>query len=485
MESGRKIGFKSLAAYGCGDLYGGGSFLIISTLFLFFLTDVVGLAPALAGAVVFAGKAWDAVSDPMMGCISDRTRSKFGRRRLYFLIGIIPVFVSFALLWVSVKTGSQALTFLYYFLTYILFCTVSTMVMIPYAALPAEMSADYKDRTRLSGARMLCSQVSALLAGTIPGYLVKNVYKADPVKGFLIVGIVFGIFYALPWIFVFLGTWEPEKASSEASSKGLGQSFKDLVTLLRSKSYRIHIGMYLFAYTAMDILSALFVYYVTYYLGRGGLYTLLLGSMLIAQLIMLPVYMGLANKIGKGKTYTIGACVVFAVSIAFLFAGPNTPTPLLMALSAGFGLGLSALVSMPWAMLPESADVDALIYGEQRTGAVSGTFTLSRKLVQALVLWVVSLALGAIGYVPNAVQSPSTLSGIRILFSALPLLCVALGGIVALRYPVTPQTFAVIRAELDRRSAGGDLATASEETKAVCGRVTGLPSDELFGMAGR
>ena len=107
MTENRRIGFKVLAAYGVGGRYGGGSFLIIFTLFLFFLTDVIGLLPALAGLVLFAGKDWDAISDPLMGCISDRTRSRRRRRRVFFLIGIVPVFVSFALLWVSVRTGGQ------------------------------------------------------------------------------------------------------------------------------------------------------------------------------------------------------------------------------------------------------------------------------------------------------------------------------------------------------------------------------------------
>lgn len=480
----RKIGLKTLAAYGCGDLYGGGSFLIISTLFLFFLTDVIGLSPSLAGLVVFAGKAWDAVSDPLMGCISDRTRSRHGRRRVYFLAGLVPVFASFALLWVSVRTGSQALTFLYYFLSYILFCTVSTMVMIPYSALPAEMSSDYRERTRLSGARMLFSQLSALLAGTVPGYLVKNVYASNPARGFLVVGLVFGLFYSLPWLFVFFGTWEPPESERRAVSKGLGESFRDLVTLMRSRSYRLHIGLYLSAYTAMDILSALFVYYVTYYLGRGKLYTFCLGSMLLAQLVMLPVYLWLANRIGKGKAYALGAAIVVAVSASFFFVGPATPNGLLFALSAGLGLGLSAVVSMPWAMLPESADVDLLIHGEERTGAVSGTFTLLRKLTQALVLWLVSIALGAIGYAPGSVQGPGTLAGIRLLFSALPLACVAVGAVLALRYPVTPESFAIVRAEIERRKKG-ESGPADAETQAVCERVTGLPYGALAKEASR
>jgi len=471
-----KIDLRALLAYGCGDLYGGGSFLIISTLFIYFMTDVIGLSPALAGLVVFAGKAWDAVSDPLMGCISDRTRSRRGRRRVYFLVGIIPVFASFALLWLSVRTGSEALTFLYYFLAYTLFATVSTMVMIPYSSLPVEMTRDYRERTRLSGSRMIFSQVSSLLAGTIPGYLVKNLYRDDPSTGFLLVGIFFGAFYALPWIFVYRGTWEPPEEERKMPSASLGQSFRDIGTLLRVRSFRIHVGMYLAGYSAIDILSALFVYYLTYYLGRGSSYTVCLGSMLVAQLVALPFYLALANRIGKGRAYALGALVVILSSGLFFGLGPASPAWLVYALSAALGLGLSPVTAMPWAMLPESADADELSGGTQRSGAVSGAFTLARKLVQATVLWLVGILLGAIGYVPEAAQSAATLLGIRLIFTAAPIALVAAGGILSLTYPVTPASFAALRAELERRRSGIS-GGAGEAERAMLERITGHPYD--------
>ena len=154
MTENRRIGFKVLAAYGVGGRYGGGSFLIIFTLFLFFLTDVIGLLPALVGLVLFAGKDWDAISDPLMGCISDRTRSRRGRaprllphrdrarvRQFCAFMGVGP-------------DGRPSIDVPILFPGVYPFCTVFTMIMVPYAALPTEMTTDYRDRTRLSGARM-------------------------------------------------------------------------------------------------------------------------------------------------------------------------------------------------------------------------------------------------------------------------------------------------------------------------------------------
>ncbi|WP_319756966.1 glycoside-pentoside-hexuronide (GPH):cation symporter [uncultured Sphaerochaeta sp.] len=469
----RKVTTKTLLAYGSGDIYGGGSFLIISTLFIFFLSNVVGLSPAMAGFIVFAGKAWDAISDPLFGCISDRTRSRFGRRRVFFLIGIVPVGLSFFLLWISVRFDHTFLTAAYYFFAYLFFCTVFTSVMVPYNALVTEISTDYRTRTRLSGAKMLFSQFSALIAGTVPGFIVNNLYKHDQAKGFFLVGLYFGIFYALPWILVFKGTWELEE-KTESQYHSVKDSFKNLSSLMKNRTYKIHITMYLLAYTAMDIMSAAFIYFVTYYFGRPEIYIFCLGSMLLSQILFLPLYLYLANKIGKGKSYTIGAIILSIAMCSFLFIPSDVTRLFLIILSCIMGVGFSAIIAMPWAMLPESSDVDELLNGEARSGAVAGMFTLIRKLTQAFVLWLFGTLLSLIGF--NAAlpqQTGSTITGIRLIFCIAPLVCMIVATIVSLRYPVTPKTFKMVRDELDRLHCGGLREHADKETKKLCENLTG------------
>ncbi|MDY0289463.1 MAG: glycoside-pentoside-hexuronide (GPH):cation symporter [Sphaerochaeta sp.] len=469
----RKVTTKTLLAYGSGDIYGGGSFLIISTLFIFFLSNVVGLSPAVAGFIVFGGKAWDAISDPLFGCISDRTQSRFGRRRVFFLIGIVPVALSFFLLWISVRFDSQFFTAAYYFFAYLLFCTVFTSVMVPYNALVTEISTDYRTRTRLSGAKMLFSQFSALIAGTVPGFIVNNLYKHDQAKGFFLVGLYFGIFYAIPWIIVFKGTWESPEASHK-QTQSLKESFRNLSSLMKNKTYKIHISMYLLAYSAMDIMSAAFIYFVTYYFGRPEIYIFCLGSMLLSQIICLPLYLFLANKIGKGRSYTIGAIILSIAMCTFLFIPHDIPLVLLITLSSIMGVGFSAIISMPWAMLPESSDVDELLNGEARSGAVAGMFTLIRKLVQAFVLWLFGTLLTLIGFNASlSQQAPSTIQGIRLIFCIAPLVCMMAAVMVSLHYPVTPKAFKVVRTELDRLHAGGLRKDADAETKRLCEKLTG------------
>lgn len=476
----RKISFGRLVLYGLGDIFGGGSFAIIGMLFMFFLTEFAGLKPFTAGLVFAAGKFWDAVSDPIMGYLSDRTSTRFGRRRVYFLAGFIPVGVSFALLWVSINTASVAVTILYYSFAYILFSTVFTMVMVPYAALNADMTPDYKDRTRLSGARIIFSQVSGLVAATLPKIIIDS--YADQRTGFVVMGIAFGLFYALPWLPVFFGTWErPEAVSSATSTRSAG-IFRNFGTIFRNRSLRIHIGMYVAAYSAMDVLMALFMYYLVYVLNRDGVYSLAMGSVFIIGIFMLPVYVVIANRRGKGAAFRVGLSLWMIGMLIAVFVQPESSLALLLVACVTIGLGVSACVMMPWAILPSVVDVDELITGKNRAGIYSGAITLIRKAVQGLIAMpLVGLVLQLIGFVSNQPQSPETVVRLRLVFFAGPVVFLAAGFLVSLAFKITPATHDVVRKELERFRAGGKKEDADDETIATAELLTGLPWSELHG----
>lgn len=473
----RKVKTRNIIAYGVGDFFGGGSFLIISTLFMMFLTNVAKIPPQYAAIVVLVGKGWDAISDPLFGILSDKTKSRFGRRRIYFLLGIIPIIISYSLLWNSFKFDSLVLKVLYYTFTYTLFSTVFTMVMVPYNALVSEMSVEYKTRARLSGSKMAFSQFSALIAGTIPGYLVNNVYKDNPEIGFRIVGLAFGVLYAIPWVFVFLGTFEQENIPHQVSTLSLKESFKELKTLLSNKTFKIHIKMYLLAYVAMDILSASFIYYATYYLFKAESFYYFLGVFLLAQLLALAFYIYFSNRKGKAVAYRVGATIIILTMILFmLILNPSSPTYLIIILCIIMGIGFSAIISMPWAMLPESCDVEILCHGKDRSGAVCGMFTLIRKLTQAVVLWIFGNVLAIVGFNAELTQqTPLTVNTIRVLFNVVPLILMIFGLLCSKKYKVNPTTFKIARSEIERIQNGGKRCDIKDEDKIIIEDLTGHP----------
>jgi oligogalacturonide transporter len=268
-----KDSLKKKLMYGCGDIYGGGAFLLISLLFLNYLTDVELMAPALAGATIMIGKLWDAVTYPVMGYISDNTKSKFGRRRVYFLFGVIPVFITFSLLWYSFGMVSGPSKFLYYLIMYMLFNTSFTLVMIPYNSILPDITTDYKERTSYTGIRMLFSISSAILAGIMPMIIINS--NSNIKIGYLTMAVFFAALYALPWLIVFFGTKEKVRDEKSKSNVNL---YKQLISVFNNKSFKIHAGIFISAQTAVDFLTTLFIYYLTNCIGRQKEFPMVLGT---------------------------------------------------------------------------------------------------------------------------------------------------------------------------------------------------------------
>lgn len=474
----RPVKMRHIIAYGVGDIFGGGAFLIIGMLYMFFLTEVAGLTPGRAAAVFAIGKVWDAISDPLMGWISDHTKSRFGRRRVYFLAGIFPIMAAFVLMWVPLAGASQGLLFAWYSLAYILFSTVFTMVMVPFAALNADMTSDYKTRSRLSGSRLIFSGVASLLGGTVPAMIVAR-YPDNPGMGYLVMSIFFAVLFSVPFIFTFLGTWE-NQSEPEKKADGAPRIFRDFFAILKNRSFRYHMLMYVFAYTSMDVLMALFAYFLTYYLKKQSAYPIAMGSLLITQIVMMPAYVALGNRKGKGFAYIIGMLVWLAGMALSLTLNAESSIVYLALVCVVIGLGTSAAVLMPWAILPSVIDVDEMISGSKRSGVYSGAMTLARKFIQGLfAMPLIGWVLESIGFVSNADQSAETLQGLRLFFFIGPMILIVLGILAASRFRITPESHKILTEEAERLKSGGLPEDAGDEAVRTCEQLTGSPYTEL------
>ena len=167
MEKKDKLPFWTKIIYGTGDLGFSMNNSIISSLFPIFMMDVIGLSPALVAIILFVGRSWDYVNDPIMGHLSDRTRTRWGRRRPFLLFGAIPFGLSFILLWLS-PNFSQTGLIIYYSAAYIIYEAMATVVYMPYYALTPELTEDYDERTKLTSFRMLFNILGSLAAYVFP-----------------------------------------------------------------------------------------------------------------------------------------------------------------------------------------------------------------------------------------------------------------------------------------------------------------------------
>lgn len=492
MEKKQNLTMKNIFSYAVGDLYGGGAFFIIGALFLVFLTDVAKITPALAGTIILIGKVWDAVTDPTMGYISDNTKSKHGRRRIYFLIGIIPIFLSWFLLWSSFGLSSDIAKFIYYLLVYLLFNTVFTLVMVPYNSMPSEMTNQYQERSKLITIRMLFSQGGMLLGAVLPLTIV-NFFDSNPSFGYMVMATVFGLIFSIPWIFVFLGTFEKKHVFEVTEKlplpKVAKKISKDFGSTLKNKSLRIHTSMYIAAYVSMDIFNALLIYFIRDYLNQYQNYQVLLGVVVIIQMLSLFIVMKLVNKFGNAKTYRIHATIWMVAVFALFMINQNIPIWALLIVGAFVGLGLSGCVMTPYNMLAFVVDADEMITTKRREGIYAGMMTFMRKIAQAVALFLVGVGLEAVNYqepINDVVQTqtPETLLGIRLMFLLGPVILLTLGIISSFRYKISPKNHEILMTEISRLKAGGLKTDVASDHKQIIESITGQEYQSLWKKEG-
>jgi len=448
---------KVRLAYGLGDFYGGGAMGIVGLLYLFFLTNVAGISPLQAGLVIFIGGVFDAVTDPLMGTISDRTRSRRGRRAPYFLWGVIPVVVSFILIWyVPVLSGWWLV--LYYIIVFCLFNGAFAVVMVPYAALAPELSPDAGQRTSIIGTRMAFSVVGGLLAAVVPMLIIESI-SGEVRVGYILMALIFALVFGAIWLFMYFVMRGREIAPAKRSPSKIGVSLKQM---WKNRPFRILVAVYLLAFIPNDITGANFIYFLNFYLLREGYFSLVVGLTMVVAVLSLPFYIQLIKRWGKPKTMVMGCLLRTAGLLSLLLIGPDTPLWLILAFSAFYGVGMGSSYAVPWALLPEVTDYDEALTGERNEGIYAGIMTFIRKLSSALAMLMIGAVLQISGYVGDAVVQTSTaVTAIRMTTILLPLLCSLLCAFFAARFPIGPHNLGRLREAVDARRRGEDVGDLS------------------------
>jgi GPH family glycoside/pentoside/hexuronide:cation symporter len=452
-----KLSFWTKAAYAIGDLgNSAGPGTVVPFWYLYFLTDVAKLDPALAGLSILLGKIWDAVNDPLVGALSDRTRTRWGRRRPFLLFGSLPFGATFALLWIVPPIESQVLLCLYYAFIYILFDTAFTLVGCPYSALTPELTLDHDERTSLLTYRMAVSIVAGLLIALLLGEVIFPNYPGDERSAFRAMGLVCGAIFVVPTLITFLGTREREEFQA-------GQALNPLQGLrfvLRNKEWRYALAMDLLGWMPVDIAAALFPFFLVYWVGMTeGDASLVLGIILLSAALFLPLVLWLSRRLEKKTAFIIATASWALLMVGVLFV-PRGATTLTYVIAALTGFGVSSAHLLPTSMITDVLEVDELMSGKRQEGIYAGFSVFVRKLSTALVLALIGPILSLSGYVEGAdAQPPGALGAIRWLMALAPALLLVTACVVAWYYPLTRQRHAEIRAELERRrqAAGAEV----------------------------
>ncbi|MCR4897409.1 MAG: MFS transporter [Lachnospiraceae bacterium] len=480
----RKYNLASMTMYGCAEFFSGGAFVIISTFFMVFLTKALGLNPALVGTIPLVGKIWDAITDPIMGNITDRTVSKFGPKRFYLLVGGIVSVITFILMWVTIRSESTIVLYLFYLLMFCLFSTGFTIFSVPYNGLLPDMMDDYTVRAKFSNMRMVWSTLGSMVCGLVPTFLIRN--NLDKAS-YLLCALIFGGLFLIVTLVTFIGTWEHQKPPVKAS---IWASFPQAASVFRSRSFRIFIGIYLFGQCAMDFVSGMAVYYVDDVLNgySNGYFTYLMGVLLVSQLLGMAVFGPIMSRTSKRTTALIGAPIRLVGTLGLLLvSGEGAPLVPILCMTALMGLGNAGTLTSIFAIMADMTDVDELITSVRRPGTVSGMATFIRKVSSGLSAACIGFLLSAVGYsevLANAGerQSAATQHGIEMIYVLVPALLITLFIVYAYIFPLNAKEFNAVQREIARRR-GTDTSVTTEEDRKICERVTGFAYENLWNSA--
>jgi len=416
---------------------------------LFYSTQALGISPWLAGLVLLLPRLWDAFTDPLMGAISDRTRSPMGRRRPYLLAGAILLGLSVACLFFAPVEAGEIQKAMYVLFFYFLASTAITIFDVPYSSMAAEMTTDYRERTSLTGYKMIAARVGILVVL----FAVPVIFGAEDnlAAGFRLVGLGFGAFMIAAGVAAFYLTRNAPRFETPLQKF----SVRDEMNAVRkNKPFRALWVVFLFQNLAIGASATTLLYLLTMVI---RLKPELIGAFMavgaISATVATPLWVAASRKMAKRRGYFIALGISALTPIPILFIQPEAYVFMFLVLVAA-GAGDAANQLFPNAMVPDTVEVDELRTGERREGAIFGAWAFCRKLGMTAGAFLVSLLLSASGFVqgaPAGAQPESAILGVRLIYSILPVVLWVLAIFFLTRYRLTEAEFNAVKAEIAKK----------------------------------
>jgi GPH family glycoside/pentoside/hexuronide:cation symporter len=453
--------------YGSGDWGISSIGMMRSIFYALYLTDVVGLEPRLASFGALAGIVWDAVNDPLIGLLSDRLRTRWGRRRPFLLWFAVPFGFSFVILWSAPNWESQAALLTYVTLSFMLSDTLTTLVAVPYLSLTPELTRDYDERTSLASFRTVFQLLAAMTVAVAAPMIVDAVIESggSQQQGFMLAGAVFGGLGAIP---LFLVGWFVRERSTPERQESI--SFRESLRVAWSNiPFRYAAGIYMFNWSAVDMVAVTFPFFLLYWIAGGDLLAKIhflgldlalesafFGVLMLTCILCVPFWLWFARTRNKREAYILGM-TAWVVVQGMIFTIQPGDIPHLLWIAALAGIGVSAAYVMPDSILPDVIEWDELRTGRRQEGIYYGIRTLIRKLTGALVIFITLQLLGWSGYVSppqDAVafnQSDSALHMIRLMVSPIGMLILTGTILLAWFYPLSREKYARVQKLLAQR----------------------------------
>ncbi len=457
--------------FGAGD-WGTSAAATARNVFWFvFLTNVVGLNAGLAGSIWLVGRLWDAINDPLVGSLSDRLSSRWGRRRPFLLIGAIPFALSFFLMFVVPPFSSTAALVAYYSIIFLLYDTLYTLVNVPYLALVPELADGYDERSSLTGWRTAFSFLGQLVTAGAFKLLAEQVFAPwfgggpDALRmGYMVAAGLWSLTMALPFIVLALTIREPDNKPVESPVRPL----ENMREVFSNKPFRIAALIYLLCFSTGDIILIVLVrYLIDYVQVQPGLDNLVLATVLGSSLLSIPLVLALMRRTDKRAAYLINISFMVSVLAVGAFLPPDGQNLVFIG-AALAGVGFAGMTIIPWAIVADVIDVDELRTGERREGLYTGYLVFLRKLATGILVFGAGQLLNAAGFVSTTtgsefiIQPGAALNAMRFLVTVVPAVALTLSLLLAWRFPLDREMYEEIHRQLEERRAGVAPAAAPD-----------------------
>ena len=469
------------------NIFIGGAGYIISMYFSIFLTRVVGLDIEYAGFITMVAVIWDGINDPIMGIITDRTRSKYGRHRAYIKWGIPFVVVSYIMLWNSFGLDGQKhpyMTVAYFVIAYVLYKTAYTMIAVPHTAMLPELAPEYNKRTQYTSVSYIFNSV-----GMVPSYIILLVtlsifgFSDGLNRGaktpFFITGIILSLVYAVALYGTFKLVKEPSSLDMKLEPLDLKAAFKEYFDVFKSRAFRQYFGISFFWETARSFYSTTYIYYVTFLANQYKFYPIFNTFAGVFESLAFPLNYALTMKHGKKKCGTIVTpFMILGLAIGLIVQasqpGTSKATFMLILMIMGvilYPFGMSGIGFVCNNVFPDLTDVDELITGRRREGVVSTCNTMVKQVTGGINTFIVTLILGGFGLDTNSeatefIEQPaSAIVGIRLCVALIPMISALISYVLLRKFEMTKDDHTMIRAAVATKHKYGSVTLTAEERK--------------------
>lgn len=446
IQNSSKIKFGERLAFGGGAFAANLLIQVVNMYLIFFYTDVFKISAITAGTLFLVARVVDSIVDFSMGYIIDRTKSKWGKFRPYVMFGCIPFCVLTVTCFI-VPDFSEPGKVIYAYVTYLLTMVLTTVITLPCTAILPAMTQDQDQRIKLSNLNQFLGMSGMMIVAVGGMPLVGILGGGDQAKGFFLTVSIFAAIACVLFIIWSLKVRERVVTDSKVHEK---ITLKEALPIILHNKYLLLLsGAFVFFMSGFTIRNNSQMYYLVYTLQRPDLVPIvgLLSMLPLILTILLASFV--VGKLGKRNALILGMAIVIIANTGQYFAGTNVNAILALTVLSAIGSGL--FLPLIWGMLPDTVDYAHWKFGKRAEGIVSSTFIFLQKCSSGVAGYIAGAALVALGYIPNVVQSASTMSGISFLYNVAGSLLSIVAVVLMFFYDLDEKKFNGIIEDLRKR----------------------------------